>query len=494
MQPFLQPAGRETLQSFVAERFTGLPFVVVSNREPYIHYLEGDEVRWKRTLGGLVTALDPMMQTLRGSWVAHGSGDADRQTAAENGCLGVPPDDPSYTQHRVWLTKKEEEGYYYGVANQALWPLCHNAYTRPQFFESDWAIYQSVNAKFADQVARIVGNRKAVVFVQDYHFALLPAMVKQRCPRAVCAHFWHIPWPNPEVFTICPWRRQLLEGLLGNDLLGFHLQASCNNFLETVERELEARQDREMIAVVYNDHTTRVRPFPISVDFEAISEQAAAESCLQRMQSVRKELRLDGKFVLLGLDRMDYTKGIPDRLRAVDLVLERRPELVGKLVFIQASVPSRHRIPAYKSLISEVENLAEEINWRHGNGAWKPIVTLDEHLSWETVLALYRLADACVVSSLQDGLNLVAKEFVSARTDERGVLLLSRFAGAAAELPDALPLNPFVHDDFAARIEDAAQMPDDEQRTRMQAMRQQVRENNIYTWTLQILDQLAGLG
>ena len=494
MQPFLQPAGRETLQSFVAERFTGLPFVVVSNREPYIHHLEGDEVRWKRTLGGLVTALDPMMQTLRGSWVAHGSGDADRQTAAEDGCLGVPPDDPSYAQHRVWLTKKEEEGYYYGVANQALWPLCHNAYTRPQFFESDWAIYQSVNAKFADQVARIVGNRKAVVFVQDYHFALLPAMVKQRCPRAVCAHFWHIPWPNPEVFTICPWRRQLLEGLLGNDLLGFHLQASCNNFLETVERELEARQDREMIAVVYNDHTTRVRPFPISVDFEAISEQAAAESCLQRMQSVRKELRLDGKFVLLGLDRMDYTKGIPDRLRAVDLVLGRRPELVGKLVFIQASVPSRHRIPAYKSLISEVENLTEEINWRHGNGAWKPIVTLDEHLSWETVLALYRLADACVVSSLQDGLNLVAKEFVSARTDEHGVLLLSRFAGAAAELPDALPLNPFVHDDFAARIEDAAHMPDDEQRTRMQAMRQQVRENNIYTWTLQILDQLAGLG
>ncbi len=494
MQPFLQPAGRETLQSFVAERFTGLPFVVVSNREPYIHHLEGDEVRWKRTLGGLVTALDPMMQTLRGSWVAHGSGDADRQTAAEDGCLGVPPDDPSYAQHRVWLTKKEEEGYYYGVANQALWPLCHNAYTRPQFLESDWAIYESVNAKFADRVARIVGNRKAVVFVQDYHFALLPAMVKQRCPQAVCAHFWHIPWPNPEVFTICPWRRQLLEGLLGSDLLGFHLQASCNNFLETVERELEARQDREMIAVVYNDHTTRVRPFPISVDFEAISEQAAAESCLQRMQSVRKELRLDGKFVLLGLDRMDYTKGIPDRLRAVDLVLGRRPELVGKLVFIQASVPSRHRIPAYKSLISEVENLTEEINWRHGNGPWKPIVTLDEHLSWETVLALYRLADACVVSSLQDGLNLVAKEFVSARTDEHGVLLLSRFAGAAAELPDALPLNPFVHDDFAARIEDAAHMPDDEQRTRMQAMRQQVRENNIYTWTLQILDQLAGLG
>ena len=406
----------------------------------------------------------------------------------------MPPDDPSYTQHRVWLTKKEEEGYYYGVANQALWPLCHNAYTRPQFLESDWVIYQSVNAKFADQVARIVGNRKAVVFVQDYHFALLPAMVKQRCPQAVCAHFWHIPWPNPEVFTICPWRRELLEGLLGNDLLGFHLQASCNNFLETVDRELEARQDREMIAVAYNDHTTRVRPFPISVDFEAISEQAAGESCLERMKSVKKELRLDGKFVLLGLDRMDYTKGIPDRLRAVDLVLNRRAELLGKLVFIQASVPSRHRIPAYKSLISEVENLTEEINWRHGNGAWKPIVTLDEHLPWETVLALYRLADACVVSSLQDGLNLVAKEFISARTDERGVLLLSRFAGAAAELPDALLLNPFVQDDFAARIEDAVQMPNDEQRTRMQAMRQQVRENNIYTWTLQLLDQLAGLG
>ena len=494
MQTTLQHANRETLRSFVREKLEDSLLVVVSNREPYVHFVENDEIHWKRTVGGLATALDPVMQAVGGYWAAHGSGEADAEVTDENGQVRVPPDDPRYTLQRIYLSKEESEGYYYGFANQALWPLCHNAFTRPLFLQSHWETYRAVNERFAESVAKIVGERKAVVFVQDYHFALLPRMIKTRCPQAVCAQFWHIPWPPPELFSICPWKKELLDGMLGNDLLGFHVQDFCNNFLGAVERELEARHDPERAAVVYNGHSTRVVPFPISVDFEAISGRAQSDPCLRRMESLKRELLLADKVMLVGIDRLDYTKGIPDRLRAVDLLLERYPEYIGKLVLVQAGSPSRQRIPEYKALIQEVESLTDEINRRHRSGRWSPIVTLDRDLSFDTVLALYRLADVCIVSPLQDGMNLVAKEFVSARVDEKGVLALSRFAGAAEEMPDALPINPYATEDFAEQVHTAIRMTDDEQGLRMRRMRQQVRENNIYTWIMNILGQLSDLG
>ncbi len=489
-----QHANPEALRSFVREKLKDSLLIVVSNREPYIHFVENGEIHWKQTVGGLSTALDPAMRAVGGYWVAHGSGEADAEVADEGGQVRVRPDDPRYTLQRIYLSKEENEGYYYGFANQALWPLCHNAFTRPLFLQSHWETYRAVNEKFAESVAKIVRERKAVVFVQDYHFALLPRMIKTRCPQAVCAQFWHIPWPPPELFGICPWKRDLLDGMLGNDLLGFHLQDYCNNFLETVKRELEVRHDPERVEVDYNGQSTRVVPFPISVDFEAISGRAESDPCLHRMESLQRELGLADKVMLFGIDRLDYTKGIPERLRAVDLLLERYPEYIGKLVLVQAGSPSRQRIPAYKALIQEVETLTSDINRRYRTDDWSPIVTFDQDLPFDTVLALYRLADVCIVSSLQDGMNLVAKEFVSARVDERGVLALSRFAGAAEELPDAMPINPYAIEDFAEQVHAAIRMTDDEQALRMKRMRQQVRENNIYTWTMNILRQLADLG
>ncbi len=494
MQTTLHHANREALQSFVRERLEDSLLVVVSNREPYFHFVENGEIHWKQTVGGLSTALDPAMRAVGGYWVAHGSGEADAEVADEGGQIRVPPDDPRYTLQRIYLSKEESEGYYYGFANQALWPLCHNAFTRPLFLQSHWETYRAVNDRFAESVAKIVGERKAVVFVQDYHFALLPRMIKTMCPQAICAQFWHIPWPPPEFFAICPWTKELLDGMLGNDLLGFHVQDFCNNFLETVEHELQIRHDPERAAVVNNGHSTRVAPFPISVDFEAISGRAQSDPCLRRMESLRSELGLTDKVMLFAIDRLDYTKGIPDRLRAVDLLLERHPEYIGKLVFVQAGSPSRQQIPNYKALIQEVETLTRGINRRYRSDDWSPVVTFDRDLPFDTVVALYQLADVCIVSSLQDGMNLVAKEFVSARVDEKGVLALSRFAGAAEETPDALPINPFATEDFAEQIHAAIRMTDDEQVLRMRRMRQQVRENNIYTWTMNILRQLADLG
>ena len=494
MQTTLHPANREALQSFVREKLEDSLLIVVSNREPYFHFVENDEIRWKPSVGGLATALDPAMQAVGGYWVAHGSGEADAQVADENGRLRVPPADPHYTLQRIYLSKEESEGFYYGFANQALWPLCHNAFKRPLFLQSHWETYRAVNEKFAESVAKIVGDRKAVVFVQDYHFALLPRMIKTRCPQAVCAQFWHIPWPPPQLFGVCPWKKELLDGMLGNDLLGFHVQDYCNNFLETVERGLKIRHDPERAAVVNNGHSTRVAPFPISVDFEAISKRAQSDPCLRRIESLRSELGLADKIMLFGIDRLDYTKGIPDRLRAVDLLLERRPEYIGKLVFVQVGSPSRQQIPEYKALIQEVKTLTRGINKRYRSDDWSPVVTFDRDLPFDTVLALYRLADVCIVSSLQDGMNLVAKEFVSARVDEKGVLALSRFAGAAEEMPDALPINPYAIEDFAEQVHAAIRMTDDEQQLRMRRMRQQVRENNIYTWTMNILGQLGDLG
>ncbi len=484
---------QETVRRFVRERLEDALIVSVSNREPYVHYMAGDEIRWRQSIGGLTVALDPVMQAVEGIWVAHGSGDADADACDRKGQVAVPPDDPRYTLQRVWLSKEEEEGYYNGFSNQALWPLCHNAFTRPVFLQSHWDAYRAVNKKFADRVAQVIGDREALVFVQDYHFALLPRMIQKKCPKATCIQFWHIPWPSPEMFGICPWKKEILEGVLGNSLIGFHLQNYCNNFLDTIDRELEARRDLEDSAIVHKRNVTQVRAFPISVDFGAIARLADSDGCQEQMESLRKELRLKDTFVMAGIDRMDYTKGFPDRLRALDRFLEKYPEFVGKMVLVQVAAPSRQRIPQYKALAWEVERLTEEINWRHGTASWQPILTINRSLSHVEVLALFRLSDACIVSSLQDGMNLVAKEFVAARTDEKGVLLLSRFAGAAYELGDALPINPYALDDFADKMRAAITMSPTENRRRMKRLRWSVSQNNIYSWILNILEPLSAM-
>jgi trehalose 6-phosphate synthase len=405
--------------------------------------------------------------------------------------VSVPPDEPQYSLKRVWISKEEENGYYYGFSNEALWPLCHIAYTRPEFVESDWNIYKKVNEMFAQSVSEEVGERKAFVFIQDYHLTLLSRLIKKRNPNIITAQFWHIPWPNREAFRVCPWQEEILHGLLGNDLLGFHIRYHCNNFLDTVDRAIEAKVDWERYEVTRGGRKTAVRPFPISVDFEEISQEAQKDEVAKEIDRLKNRLGIEDEMVGIGLDRIDYTKGIPDRFRAIARLLEKCPEYRGRVVFIQAGVLSRIQLGAYKKLNEEIDNLAEEINWKYGKGRWKPIIYLREHAPPLTLMALRRMANFCVVSSLHDGMNLVAKEFVASRFDEDGVLILSPFTGAARELTDAILVNPYATDHFADAIKSALEMPETERQRRMQKMREVVRENNIYKWAADIISELV---
>jgi trehalose 6-phosphate synthase len=483
---------RERLEDVARSRLGGAKLVVVANREPYIHVYEGEDIRCMRPASGLTTALDPVLCACGGTWVAHGSGNADRAVADEQGRLPVPAEDPAYVLRRVWLSKDEVQGYYYGFANEALWPLCHVACTRPRFDAGDWEQYRRVNRKFADAVLEEAEGAPAVVFVQDYHFALLPRLLKDARPDLVVLHFWHIPWPNREVFRICPWQDEVLDGLLGNDLLAFHIPYHCNNFLETVERAIESKVDRECFSVTRGGKTTHVRPQPISIDPD-LGDTLVPEDWQKEERRLRRRLGVRDQALLLGVDRVDYTKGIPERLRAVDRLLTLHPELKRKFSLVQVGAPSRMHIPAYRRLTEEVAALVEEINWRHGNHTWRPVIYLHEHHDPEQLYPLYRAAAGCVVSSLHDGMNLVAKEFVAARSDLRGVLVLSRFTGAAQELPDALLINPYAVDEFAEALRLALVMPAEEQERRMRRMRQQVDDNNIYRWAGMLLSEAGKL-
>jgi trehalose 6-phosphate synthase len=469
------------------------PLVVVSNREPYMH-VHGDKgITAKVPASGLVTALEPILRACNGTWIASGSGDADRETVDEHDRLRVPPDHPEYTLRRVWLSKEEEEGYYYGFSNEGLWPLCHIAYTRPIFRASDWKSYQEANQKFADAVLQEIETAKyPLVLVQDYHFALLPRMIKDARPDARVAIFWHIPWPNPEAFGICPWQRELLDGLLGADLIGFHIQAHCNNFLETVNRALESRIEWERFAVKRRGQTTLVRPFPISVDFrEKPVETAGSVSPYVRRTDLLKEHGIEASFMGIGVDRIDYTKGIIERFRGVERFLERWPSYQGQFTFVQIGAPSRTHIPRYHDFVAEVEAEAARINARFQTPKWRPILLLNRHHEHSEILPYYQAADLCMVTSLHDGMNLVAKEFVAAREDEQGALILSRFTGASRELRDAIIVNPYDIEQLSDGIRMALEMDATERHLRMQRMRRNVREHNVYRWAGNLITDLS---
>jgi trehalose 6-phosphate synthase len=486
------PWTRERLEGVARERLAGAKLVVVANREPYIHSFDGDDIRWTRPASGLTSALDPVMQACGGVWVGHGSGDADRAASDQRSRVGVPPDQPAYTLRRVWLSKEEEQGYYYGFANEALWPLCHIAYARPKFDFNDWEQYQIVNHKFAEAVLEEVVGEPAIVFVQDYHFALLPRMLREARPDLVIVHFWHIPWPHRETFRVCPWQEEILDGLLGNDLLSFHVQDHCNNFLETVDRGIESRVDPAQFSITRNGRTTLIQPHPISVD-PCVVATAIPTDLETHERRFRKRLHLRDELLLVGVDRVDYTKGIPERFRAIDRLLELHPDLKGAFSFVQIGAPSRTHIVTYRRLNDELRELADEINWRHATPEWRPIVFLNEYVSPEEIYLLDRLAVGCVVSSLHDGMNLVAKEFVAARTDGRGVLVLSRFAGAARELSDAILINPYAIDEFAEALRLALMMPIEEQHQRMARMRREVSDNNVFRWAGIVLSEASKL-
>jgi len=481
---------RAALHDMIESRMKGYRFIVVANREPFIHRYEGDRVEVVRPASGMATAIDPIMRASGGTWIAHGSGEADREVVDANDHIRVPPEDPSYTLRRVWLSKEEEEGFYYGLSNEALWPLCHVAFVPPVFRPSDWECYRRVNERFAEAVLQEAGGAPTFVFIHDYHFCLLPRMLKNASGNLIVAQFWHIPWPNREVFRAFPWKDELLDGLLGNDLLGFHIRYHCQNFLDTIDRNIEARVDTDRYQVARGGGTTTIRDFPITIDFEARTHLAASAEVAAAMESWHRRIGRRAECIGVGIDRLDYTKGIPQRLRAVDELLRAHPEWRGRFVFVQIAVPSRGHIAPYQRIEDEVDRLVEEINFRWKERDWKPIVLLKQHHGPIAMAALHRVASFAAITSLHDGMNLVAKEFVADRIDDDGVLVLSQFTGAARELTDALQVNPFATHEIAHAMHAALTMPLDERQRRMKRMREHIERHNVYRWGGKVLAEL----
>jgi trehalose 6-phosphate synthase len=477
----------DKLRELLFKQLAGEQILVVSNREPYIHMKGKDGIEVQRPASGLVTAVEPVMKACSGTWIAHGGGTADRDVVNREDHVFIPPENPKYTLRRIWLSREEEKGYYYGFANEGLWPLCHIAHVRPIFRTSDWEYYVKINQRFADAVVEEAHREDPVVLVQDYHFALLPEMLRRKLPKATIITFWHIPWPNPESFGICPWREELLKGMLGSTILGFHTPFHCKNFLETVDRYLETRIEHASSTISHGGNLTLVEAYPISIQWPPPwqDSQPSVEEC---RTEIHKFLKIDKDCLIgVGVDRLDYTKGILERLRAVENLLERHPDMVGKFSFVQIAAPSRSVLEEYQAFEARVRALATHINQRFASGAYQPVYLRVEHHEPEDVNRYYRASDVCMVTSLHDGMNLVAKEYIASRDDERGVLILSQFTGAAHELYEALVVNPYHIEQTADALYQALTMPEFEQRERMRSMRSMVRDFNVYRWAGRML-------
>jgi trehalose 6-phosphate synthase len=482
----------QALRQVVHDHLKSAQVIIVSNREPYIHSYDADHRPVVQVpASGMVTALEPIMRACAGVWIAHGAGAADRDTVDRFDQIRVPPDDPAYSLRRVWLTAEQEQGYYYGFSNEGLWPLCHLAYVRPAFRPTDWRCYEEVNAKFADVVAAEAKTDSPVVLIQDFHFALLPKLVRARIPKATIALFWHIPWPNAETFGVCPWKREILLHMLSADILGFHTRYHCQNFLETVDRFVECQIDHEQMTVTLQGRVCRVAPYPISIEWPPrwLKDLPDAAAC---RAAVRERHQLGPDVVIgLGVERWDFTKGIIERFHALEALLDKNPRHRGRITLLQIAAPSRSTLPAYQALQQQTYGEVERINARFAEGSWRPILLIDEHQQPARVFELYRAADFCLVNSLHDGMNLVAKEFVASRDDEDGVLILSTFAGASRELAEAVLINPFDVNETAEAMEIAMRMGREERRDRMSLMRRTVKENNVYRWAGRMLMDAA---
>jgi len=483
---------KESLLEQVGRKLKDRKLLIVSNREPYSHVRRDDQVSVIRNAGGLTIALDSVARAFHAVWVCQGSANADFEVTDPSGLVKVPPGEESYALKRLKLTPQEEQGYYEGFSNENLWPLCHVCYVRPKFLPSDWETYETVNRKFAEAVAEAAPSG-ALVFLQDYHLARVAWHLKVLRPDLTTVLFWHIPWPNPEIFRILPWKKEVLEGLLANDILGFHLKYHAENFLETVDLELESRIDWERLRVERGDKVTRVNHYPISIDFDSIYRQSQGPSVEKDCRELASSHGYSGQKLILGVDRLDYTKGIPERLDAFERLLEGHPEHQGKVKLVQIGVPSRTGLEDYQQVVSNIQQKCDVLNLKYGREGWNPVLFLKGHQDFDTLLPYYHLADVCVVSSLHDGMNLVAKEFVAASSNDKGVLVLSRFTGAARELEQALMVNPYDAVSFAETLHQALTMPPEEQKARLVRMRETVAENNIYTWAQGILNDVIRL-
>ncbi|HTK30880.1 MAG TPA: trehalose-6-phosphate synthase [Candidatus Saccharimonadaceae bacterium] len=484
---------RDNLVAWARAHVRDRRLVVVSNREPYSHVRGDGEIKWVRNAGGLTVALDAVARALDGLWIAHGSGDADVEASDARGRVRCPPDQPEYTLRRVWLTASDHEHYYSGLSNGALWPLCHIAYVRPRFRIRDWQSYRAVNRRFAKAVLEELGDAPGLVFLQDYHLALAARFLREARPDLQILHFWHIPWPNPEVFRILPWKEELLDGMLASDLVGFHIRAHAENFIESVATTLEVRAERDHQALARGGRRTWVRHFPISVAADEIGALAGQPATTAAERALRERLGLGDCRVGLGVDRLDYTKGIPERLEGIERLFERHPEWIGRFAFVQIGVPSRVELSEYRAVLRRVKECVARINRRFPRAGGQTVQFIETGLDFRELIPYYRLADVCAVTSLHDGMNLVAKEYVAARPDGEGALVLSPFTGAARELERAHIASPYDREAMAEAFHAALTETDESRRARMAALREAVRRRNIYDWAIEVLDTFERL-
>ncbi len=483
--------GKTEILRLLKGTFADRKLILLSNREPYVHRAIPRGFVCEKQGGGVATALDPVMQMVGGTWIAWGSGNLDKSFVDEKGRVKVPPQDPKYLLKRVWLTEDEVENYYLGFSNRSLWPLAHNLCNQVVFKRKFWEFYKKVNEHFAQVASEEFESERALIWVNDYQLALVPQKLRSKAEDAMIVFFWHIPWPNYDLFCILPQRKEFLEGLLGSDLLGFHTQNFCRNFLACAEQELEAEVNFEKSTVTYRDHTTKVKAFPISIDFEHFCSLAQSKETQAMLTKLRKGFHLEDTILGISVDRLDYTKGIPEKLRAIDLFLERYPQYQGRFTFVQIAAPSRTKIKAYRELREEVVSLVSQINQKYEKPGWRPIFLINRQVDHKTLSVYYRLADLAIISSVRDGMNLVAKEFIASQIDEKGILCLSEFAGAFEEMENSIPINPYYSDGFAEAIKKALEMPLPEKRDRIRRMRQYLKEYDIYRWTYDIFQTLS---
>jgi alpha,alpha-trehalose-phosphate synthase [UDP-forming] len=481
---------KSEILSLLKGNFAGRKLILLSNREPYVHRAIPRGFVCEKQAGGVAIALDPVMQMVGGTWIAWGSGNLDKRFVDEKDKVKVPPQDPKYVLRRVWLTEEEVENYYLGFSNRSLWPLAHNLCNQVVFRKKFWESYKKVNDYFVQVALEEIKNEKVLIWVNDYQLSLVPQKLRSEAEDSLIIFFWHIPWPSYDVFCILPNRKEFLEGLLGSDLLGFHTQNFCRNFLTCVEQELEAKVDLEKSTVIYKDHVTKVQAFPISIDFEHFSSLAQSKETHAMLTKLRKGFHLDDTILGLSVDRLDYTKGIPEKLKALDLFLERYPQYQSKFTFVQIAAPSRTKIKAYRELREEVVRLVNQINEKYQMQGWRPILLINRQVDHKTLSIYYRLADLAIISSVRDGMNLVAKEFIASQIDEKGILCLSEFAGAFEEMEYSIPINPYYTDGFAEAMKKALEMPLEEKRDRIRKMRQYLKEHDIYNWTYKIFQAL----
>ncbi len=476
------------LKAFIEENFPEKTLIIVSNREPYIHKKIGLRIRVEKPTGGLTSAMDDVLKATGGIWVAWGSGSGDRKVVDNKNRIMVPPENPSYTLKRVWLSPSEVDNYYHGYSNQVLWPLCHITLDRVYFRKKFWEDYKQVNMSFAEAVLEET-NGDSVIWIHDYHFCLAPQFIREKKPGSTIAHFWHIPWPDWSVFRVCPQSKEILEGLLGNDLIGFQIPLFVKNFMDCVKECLDAGIDYHSATITYKGHTTRLKAFPISIDYDRFNSMASSKRTVKTIEDIKDKYGLTQTYIGIGIDRLEYTKALIKRLQAIYLFFEKYERFRRKFAFIQIAVPTRMKEP-YISYKEAVEGLITKINEKYSAEEWKPIIYIDKKIEHKNLVAYYRMADVAIISSVYDGMNLVAKEYVASQVDEKGVLILSELAGAADELEGAIFINPYDIEDFSACIKKALEMPQKEKAARMAVLRKQVNGHSIYKWILDILHEI----